>query len=289
MRRAHPRFRRPPAAPPTSRPFEKTCRDALRKVRGQRRRDLFDHLGRTRDEALDERPGVRPAVTEPGGGVEMGALHVAHPVVARLAPHGHGQRRLAPGPLVAGVALHGPDRHHVIERRELEAAARQQPQAEVLRVAVRRREHPEGDLRAETGFDVLVRTLRLAQDTRDLPHPGATLRFVLEMRRHAGRQAEVLLGQTQQRAGARPGPVESLHAQHFLRFLRTEDLDPCRRNGQPIGLQHREAAPFVFDGGLEIHLPVPIRPSGISATSIKMKYRCREYCFGPARQAKPAS
>ncbi len=57
--------------------------------------------------------------------------------------------------------------HHVVERGQLEGAARLKSDAEVLGVAVRRAEHPEEQLRLEEGAPVGFPAARAIEDLED--------------------------------------------------------------------------------------------------------------------------
>lgn len=65
------------------------------------------------------------------------------------------------------------------ERSEAIASLRQEAEAEVFRVAIRRGEHPEEQLGAQEGSQVSLALIRSLEDARDPRDAGSALRLVL--------------------------------------------------------------------------------------------------------------
>ncbi|WP_175769896.1 hypothetical protein [Burkholderia anthina] len=126
-----------------------TVGDPRRKPGGQRRAARLDHLRRRdiAEQALFSHLGKVPT------------RDVAHHLVLAPAVHGHRELRVVPQSLIRTVAFDRPDRHHGVGLREAETSARQQAQAEALRMPVRPGKYPEHNERAEQCIEIRLRGL----------------------------------------------------------------------------------------------------------------------------------
>src|SRR5208282_6102831 len=166
--------------------------EALRKVReglidarscriGKFLDDLFDHLvgqaatlRRLYEMATDDRVDrVMPVVAD-----RHGELHLVLRDLTRIE---------------AGLR-----RDDVVERREAESAARREPDAEILGMAVGGAEQPEYDLRFEEGSLVDVRRIAALQKVRDGADAGTAFGFVFARRRNRQGLTAILLGQSEE-------------------------------------------------------------------------------------------
>ena len=127
-------------------PLQHTLGHPWGEVLGQLRLHFADRAGRALNQLLDDGFGVVGIAHLLGGAVEMPALDGGHGVVLVLAEKRHGHLHIAWRPLVGALAEDGVGRHHVIHLRQLEAAAGQQMDAEVLRMSIRCAQQPEQDL-----------------------------------------------------------------------------------------------------------------------------------------------
>lgn len=100
--------------------------------------------------------------------VALPALQVFDAIVGVFASQRHREPELAAIQVVGAATDYGPGGQHVIQARQTVAPACQQVQAEIFGVAVCRGEHPEQQLRAQQGGEVLVTGFRAMEDASDV-------------------------------------------------------------------------------------------------------------------------
>jgi len=130
---------------------------------------------------------------------------------------GHGQLDFMRRPLVGTVAHHRIDRHHVVQRSQLETPARQELNAEILGMAIGRAQQQEQHLRRHQRLHVGLGVHRLPQPAKQYLEPWTAIVLVLAQWRAALDLAKVFLWQTHEPLPiGRDAPVETLYHQHAL-------------------------------------------------------------------------
>src|SRR5260370_37048187 len=114
-----------------------------------------------------------------------------------LVADGHRQLH-AVMPNLSGIDI-GLRRHDIVKRRQAKPPAGQQEYAEVLRMAVRRSEQPEYDLRLEKQSLVRFRFVARSSEFKNVANAGTAIVIILAGWRHREGLAAGLLRQRRRR------------------------------------------------------------------------------------------